>query len=117
MFQEPHVIFTEQPNVIDAVFKNGWSFNAHAKGEACILVGIYITVLQDIGMDHTAAEDLDPACFFTNVATYATAYKTAHIHFRARFGKWELRRPEAHLYVFPIHFFYKKIKCLFEIGE
>ena len=44
LLQKPHIILTEQPDIIDAVFHHGGSFNAHAKGKTAVFIGIDIAV-------------------------------------------------------------------------
>src|SRR6185436_2229312 len=68
-------------------------------------------------MHHPATEDLHPTSFFADAAACTTADETTHIHFSAGFGKGKIRRTETNLHVLAIHFFYKKIKGLFQVGE
>src|SRR6185436_2968531 len=68
-------------------------------------------------MYHAATKDLYPTCFFTNITTHTSADKTTYIHFSAGFGKRKIRRTETNPYILTIHFFYKKVKCLFQISE
>src|SRR5688572_15270417 len=68
-------------------------------------------------MHHAAAKDLEPAGFLTHVTTGAFAKHTTDIHLGAWFSKGKIGGTETDLYIAAIHFFYKKVKRLFQIGE
>src|SRR3569833_853395 len=50
----------EVAQVRQAVFEHGDAVESHAPGEALIFVGVDAAVAQHIGVDHAAAENLQP---------------------------------------------------------
>ena len=58
--EEAHVVFEIEPQVAHAVFEHGDTFDAHAEGEARIFLRIDAVGLQYVGVDHAAAQNLQP---------------------------------------------------------
>ena len=71
--QEPHVIFAEQANVVDAVLEQGGPFDTHPKRKTGVFFGVDITVFKHFRVNHTATQYFEPAGTFTNGATFAVA--------------------------------------------
>lgn len=71
--QEPHVIFAEQANVVDAVLEQGGPFDTHPKRKTGVFFGVDITVFKHFRVNHTATQYFEPAGTFTNGATLAMA--------------------------------------------
>src|SRR5580658_8052440 len=63
LLQKADVIFDEEANVVNAVFSHGDAFDAEAKGPAGEFVGVDFYGFEDVGMDHSAAAELDPSAF------------------------------------------------------
>src|SRR5688572_16115981 len=59
--QEAEVVFDEVADVVDAVFPHGDALDAEAEGPAGIDFGVHVAGREDVGMDHAAAAELDPA--------------------------------------------------------
>src|SRR5690606_36369718 len=68
-------------------------------------------------MHHTATEYLYPSRLLTNIASFGAADETSYIHPYARLCESEIRRPESHLHILPIHLLHEEIKCLLQICE
>ena len=117
MFQKPHIIFTEQPQIIDPVFQHGRSFNAHTKCKAGIFITVDTTIVQHSRMHHTATENFHPTGFFTNITTFAATDQATDIHFGTWFGKRKISWAKTDLYSITKHFLYKKVQGLFKISE
>ena len=52
---EPQIIFKEQTQIVNAVFKHGNTFYAHAKGIAAGFFGVVAAHAQYVGVYHAAA--------------------------------------------------------------
>src|SRR5690348_13413231 len=59
--KEPDVVFDEAADVLDGVLSHGDAFDAQAEGPAGVFFGVDAAVGEDVGMDHAAAAQLDPA--------------------------------------------------------
>jgi hypothetical protein len=55
LLQESHVIFHEQPDVIDPIFAHRNSLDAETESPAAVDLGVDIACGEDIGVDHSAA--------------------------------------------------------------
>lgn len=117
LFQEAQIVFEIETEVADLVFEHSHALDAHTEGETGVLVAIYPTCLQDIGVDHTAAKDFEPAGAFADVAALAAADIARDIHLGRRFGKGEVGGAKANLGLFAEHFFGEIEEGLFEVGE
>src|SRR5690606_12235504 len=115
LLQEPDVVFSKQPQVIDLVLEHGDTFYAHPKGKSGVFLGVNVTIFQYIGIDHPRTADLHPAASFTDIAALAATELARNIYFGARFGKGKIRRPEPYLRVLPKHLFGKMIEGLLQI--
>ena len=117
MPQEADVVLGIEAKVIDAVFKLTDAFDPHSEGEAGIFAAVDPEVVEHFGMDHAAAEDLNPSGMFADAAAYAAADTAIDIHFGAGFREGEIGRAEADANVFAEHFLHKEIQGLFKIRE
>src|ERR1700757_3871126 len=76
-----------------AVLQHPQPVDAEAEGEALPDVGIEAAVLQHVGMDHPAADDLHPAVALADLHVAAGAV-AAHVHLGAGLGEREVVRAE-----------------------
>src|ERR1700722_20060058 len=87
-------------DVGDAVLDHGDALDAHAEGEAGDLFGVVGVIEaefaalrgdggEDGGVDHAAAEELDPAGVFALAAALAVAEDTGDLDVGAGFGEGE----------------------------
>ena len=60
LFQEAHVVFIEEADVVDAVAEHGDAFDAEAERPAGPDFRIVADVLEHLRMHHAAAGDLQP---------------------------------------------------------
>ena len=108
LFEEAHVARVEVADVGDAVLDHGDALDSHAKGEAGDLFGVVGVVSgvrscgaslgdggEDGGVDHAAAEELDPAGVFALAAAFAAAEDAGDLHVGAGFGEGEEAGEEA----------------------
>ena len=87
--QEPDIILEIMPDVLNAIQEHGNPFDSHSKGKTSVFVTVDVAGFQHVGIDHAATQYLKPACILANVATFAVADGTAHVHLRRRFGERE----------------------------
>ena len=117
LFQEPNVIFAEEAQIVDLVFKHGYSFYAHSKSIAGIFITIDAAIFKQVGMHHAAAKYFYPAAMFANVTACSITDQAADIHFGAWFGEWKIGRAETDFNFFPKHFLHEEIECLFQVSK
>ncbi|MNQ71462.1 hypothetical protein D3C85_861300 [compost metagenome] len=94
MRQPARIGFEHGAQVRDAVFQHGQAINAHAEGEALILIRVDAAVAQHIGVHHAAAENLQPILAFVQGQLAARAV-AADVHLRRGLGEGEVVRTEA----------------------
>src|SRR6185437_15930260 len=61
LLQEPQVVLVEEADILDAPLEEREPLDADAKREAGVAFGVVADGFEHGGMDHAAAEDLDPA--------------------------------------------------------
>ena len=96
MRQPAHVGLEEGAQIVDAVFQHGDAVDAHAPGEALVLVRIEAAIAQHVRMHHAAAQNLEPVIAFAE-PDFALVAAALDIDFHRRLGERKERRPEAHL--------------------
>src|ERR1019366_2945552 len=92
LLQESHIALVEQLNLFHLVLQDGDAHDAHAKGEAADLrrvIAVLLDEVEDVGIDHAAAQQLDPAAEFALAAALAAAEDAAYLHVGAGFGERE----------------------------
>src|SRR5882724_2840448 len=95
LLQKPHIPLIEQLNIINPILQHGDALNAHTKGEAADLRGVVTAAfnrLEDIGVNHAASQQLDPAARLAQTAAFAPAFEAGDLHVCAGLGKWKERR-------------------------
>ena len=106
---EPQIIFKEQTQIVNAVFKHGNTFYAHTKGISAGFFGVVAAHAQYVGVYHAAAQNFQPAAVFAHTAALAAADNAGNINFRARFGKREITRAQADAYAAAEHFLAEEV--------
>src|SRR6266566_1657994 len=86
LLEEPKVVLVEEPDVFDLIPQDRYAFDADAPGEARVCFGVIADRFEDGGMDHAAAENLEPAAPFAHLTTGAVARPATDVHFGARLG-------------------------------
>src|SRR6516225_10281236 len=126
LLQEPHVPLEEQLNVVYTVLQNRDAVGSHAEGEAGDyprVVAVVLDELEDVGVDHAAAQDLDPAGGLAGAAGFGAALSASaadeatHHHLGARFGEGEKRRAELRLHAGAEEFFHGVVECALQVTE
>lgn len=102
--EEAEIVFEIESEVADLIFKHSHTFDAHTESEAGIEFGIDTRGAEDVRVDHTAAENFEPASTLANIAALAATDVARDIHLCRRFGKGEIRRAETYLCLFAEHF-------------
>src|SRR4029079_3699362 len=73
----------------------------HPPGEALVTIGAEPAVPDDIGVDHPAAQNLEPVVALAEADLVADAL-AADVDFERRLGEREEARPETHLHAFDL---------------
>src|SRR5690606_13913526 len=97
LLQEADVVFEEVIQAAHAVTDGRDAVDAEAEGVAGVAFGVVTRVFEDARVDHTAAEDLDPAGVFAEPAPRAGACRAGDIHLGGGLGEGEVMWPEAEL--------------------
>src|SRR5260370_11872998 len=101
LLQKPHIPLKEQLQIIHSILQQRDPVRAHAKGKSRNLLRVVPVVLhkfKNIGIDHAAAENLNPPGLLARAARIRpsppapSAYEARNEHLRARLGKWKKRR-------------------------
>ena len=71
--EEADVVLGEETEVFDTIFEVRDTLHAHTERITGIDFRINTAGLQDVRIHHTATEDLDPSCSFTERAAFAAA--------------------------------------------
>ena len=115
--QESSVVLREHSQVAHAILEIGDSLDTHTKGVSAIYLAVDAALLEDIGIDHTATEDLNPSGVLAESATLAAADMARDVHLGTRFGEGEIARTKANLGVGTKHLAGKRQKNLLQVGE
>ena len=94
----PHpaqITVIECPQIGNAIFQHGNTFDSHAKGKPLIFVRVIATIFQHPRIDHARAKNFQPVITSANFQT-ATITRTANINFGRRLGKGEIAGAETH---------------------
>src|SRR5690606_21176836 len=90
--QEAHVVVEETAQVVHAVAQHREPLDADAEGEAGVALRVDPDVAQHAGMDHAAAQHLEPA-------GRAVRLLPGNVELRGGLGEREIARAEAHFEV------------------
>ena len=104
-------------HVINFVFEHGDTFDAHAEGEARIFLRIDAVGLQYVGVDHAAAQNLQPARALADRTALAAAEVARDVDLGRGFGEGEVRRTHPDGRLFAEEFFGEEQQRLFQVGE
>src|SRR5690606_6077328 len=96
--QPAHVRLEEGAQVRHAVFQHRDAVDAHAPGEALVLVRVEPAVAEHVGVHHAAAEDLQPVLALAE-ADLAALARALDVHLRRWLGEGEEGWAEAHLHL------------------
>ena len=115
--EEADVVLGEETEVFNAVLEVGNTLNTESESVAAEYLAVYSAGFEDIGIDHTAAEDFDPAGLFAEGASFAAAYMAGDVHFGTGFSEGEIGWAEADLCFVAEHLFGKIKECLPKVSE
>src|ERR1039458_4481724 len=77
-------------HVVNPELEQTRALDAHAEGEALVLVGIVLDRAHHVGVDHSAAEHFGPSGMLADRASGAVAKDAMHVEFGARLGEWKI---------------------------
>src|SRR5215471_17003414 len=95
LFQEPHVILKQQPNIIQAVHQSAHAIDSEPKSKAGVFMWIDIDRAQHVRVDHARTTELNPAGVLADAATGTATLEATEIKLGAGFGERKIGRPEA----------------------
>src|SRR5262249_54862503 len=113
--EEAGIVLEEHADVRHAVAHHRDALDAHSEGEAGPLLRIDAARLEDDGVDHSAAKDLDPTGVLADVASCTRsvllpAEGAPHVDLGAGLDEGEIARAKAHGGT-------RTIEALGELGE
>ena len=73
LFYETHVVFIEKSDVVDSVTTHCRSLYTDTECRSAVFFGIDTAILEDLRMNHTCTQYLDPAFTLTYTATLTAA--------------------------------------------
>ena len=76
LFQKPHIILEKQPYIVNPVFEHGGALNAQAKGIAGVFAAVNFAIFEHNGVNHAAAQYLNPARVLANRTATTIAENT-----------------------------------------
>ena len=97
LFQETDVVFVQQSHVVNLIFQKCDTLQTYAESKAGVLFGIDAAHFKYMGMNHTAAEDLNPAAALAETAAGSAAFEAGHIHLGAGLREGEVMGTEFRL--------------------
>src|SRR5687768_9140363 len=103
LFQEPQIVFVEQPNVLNSVAQDRDALDADAPREPGVALRIVSHRLEDGWMHHSRSADFEPSALLAHRAAGAVALPATDVDFGARLGVGEEARSEAHARALPEH--------------
>ena len=120
--EEPRVVFEHQADVGDAVAEHRDALDADAEGEAGVRSGSMPQCLEDDGVDHPAAENLDPAGVLADAAARARAVgllaeDAADVDLGAGLDEGEVARAKAHRRAGAVEALGERGEHALELGE
>ena len=97
LFQETDIVLIQQTHVINLILKQRNTLKANAKSKSGIPVRVNAAHLQHMGMDHAAAQDLNPAGASAETSALSAAFKARYVHLGTRLREWEMMGAELNL--------------------
>ena len=116
LLQKPHIVFKQQPNIMDIVQPHRLAFDAHPKGKARVFIGINVAVAQYVRVHHTTAKDFEPTGTFGKPVVFFVVHADPDIHFGTRLGEREVAGAQADFWRAE-HFLGEIHQRLFHISE
>src|SRR5690242_2379770 len=95
--EEAHVARVQEADVVDPVALERDALRPHPEGEAGVLLGIDVHVLEHLLVHHPAPHDLHPPRPLAGGASRPAAELALHVHLGRGFGEGEVGGAEAHL--------------------
>src|SRR5437773_2035135 len=113
--EEAQVVLEEQPQIVDAVLQHRDALDAHPECPAGEFLRIVADILQDPGMHHPAAENLEPAPLLAQPAPVPVAEEAHHVHLGRGLREREERGPEADPRARPEHLAREQLEGALEV--
>lgn len=117
LIEESYVVLGEQTEVFHLIFQVCDAFDTHTEGISLVNVRVDAVRFEDVGVNHSASEDLHPSGMLAESTAFAAADVAGNVHFCRRFGEGEVGRTEADLGVCAKHLAGEGEKYLLQVGE
>src|SRR5665213_1693632 len=95
LLQERDVGIVFEADIRNAEVLQRHAARSHAERPPRVALGVHARGFEHVGMHHTAAEYLDPACLLAGGAAGAVAYAARDVHFGRRFGEGKEARAKS----------------------
>jgi len=86
LVQETEVVLEEKAKVVYAEFQHGNPLDPHSEGEPRHLLRVIADIFEDLGVDHSGPEYLEPPRLRAHAAALPAAHDALDVHLGARFG-------------------------------
>ena len=100
MLQEPEIVLRKESDVSDVAQKHRQPFDPHPPSITRIALWIDIASLQNVGMNHPCAENLQPPCLLADPAASPFARNAPDVDFKAGLHERKIGGAIAGLHLF-----------------
>src|SRR5262249_38797201 len=94
LLYKAEVVFVEEADVVDVVPQHRDALDTEAPREARVALRVDAAVAQNVGVDHTAAADLEPAVAAAAAAPAPATHAARAVELEGGLGVREVRRPD-----------------------
>ena len=115
--KETNVVLVKKTDIVYVVLEHQNSLNAHTECEAAVFLGVDTAVAEHVGVNHTCAEDLDPALALAKTATLSTASKAAYVNLCRGLCEGEVVGAESGSCVFAEHSLSEAFKSALKVAH
>ena len=115
LVQESNVVLIEQTDIVDLETAHNHTLQTDAEGVAGVFIRVDAAHLKHLGVNHAAAEDLDPALALAERAAFTVAAVALDIHLRRRLGEREVMRTETNDRVLAVQLFGEQLEDTLEV--
>ena len=89
-FEETDVVLAEEAKVLYLVLEIGAALDTHTECVARVYLAVDPAKFEHVGVNHTATQNLYPACVLAEWATLAATDVATDVHLGTWFSEWEV---------------------------
>ena len=115
--QESNVVLIEQTDIVDLEAAHNHTLQTDAEGVAGVFIRVDAAHLKHLGVNHAAAEDLDPALALAERAAFTVAAVALDIHLRRRLGEREVMRTETNNRVLAVQLLCEQLENALQVAH